>query len=49
LKKKLKPDGTVEKYKACLVAKGFRQRENIDSHPTLPQNLTIERRDIKEL
>jgi hypothetical protein len=31
LKKKLKPDGTVEKYKARLVAKGFRQRENIDS------------------
>ncbi|CAJ2637004.1 unnamed protein product [Trifolium pratense] len=34
LKKKLKPDGTVEKYKARLVAKGFRQRENIDFFDT---------------
>jgi len=29
-KRKLKPDGTVDKYKTRLVAKGFRQRENID-------------------
>jgi len=29
LKKKLKPDGTIDKYKASLVVKGFRQRENI--------------------
>jgi len=29
LKKKLKLDGTVDKYKVRLVAKGFRQRENI--------------------
>ncbi|GAU26739.1 hypothetical protein TSUD_317370 [Trifolium subterraneum] len=34
LKKKLKPDGTVEKYKARLVAKCFRQRENIDFFDT---------------
>ncbi|GAU49932.1 hypothetical protein TSUD_408340 [Trifolium subterraneum] len=34
LKKKLKPDGTVEKYKARLLAKGFRQRENIDFFDT---------------
>ena len=29
-KKKLNPDGTVNKYKARLVAKGFTQREEID-------------------
>jgi hypothetical protein len=34
LKKKLKPDGTVDKYKTCLVAKGFRQRENVDFFDT---------------
>ena len=34
MKKKLKPDGTVDKYKARLVAKGFRQRENIDFFDT---------------
>ncbi|KAK2429298.1 putative mitochondrial protein [Trifolium repens] len=34
LKKKLKPDGTVDKYKARLVAKGFTQRENIDFFDT---------------
>ncbi|KAK2455989.1 putative mitochondrial protein [Trifolium repens] len=34
LKKKLKPDGTIDKYKARLVAKGFRQRENIDFFDT---------------
>ncbi|GJZ39005.1 DNA polymerase zeta catalytic subunit-like protein [Tanacetum coccineum] len=26
-KKKLRLDGTIEKYKACLVAKGYRQKE----------------------
>ena len=30
LKKKLKPDGSIEKYKARLVVKGCRQRENVD-------------------
>ena len=30
LEKKLKPDGIMDKYKARLVTKGFRQRENVD-------------------
>ncbi|RZB86226.1 Retrovirus-related Pol polyprotein from transposon TNT 1-94 [Glycine soja] len=34
LKKKLKPDGIMDKYKASLVAKGFRQRENMDFFDT---------------
>jgi hypothetical protein len=34
LKKKLKPGGTIDKYKVRLVAKGFRQRENIDFFDT---------------
>ena len=29
-KRKLRPDGTIEKYKARLVAKGFSQKEGID-------------------
>lgn len=29
-KKKLRPDGTIEKYKAWLVAKGYTQREGED-------------------
>lgn len=28
--KKLRPDGTIEKYKSRLVAKGFRQKEGLD-------------------
>jgi hypothetical protein len=41
LKKKLKPDGTVDKYKARLVAKGFRQRENIDFFDTFSLHFEI--------
>jgi len=34
LKKNMKPNGTTDKYKVRLVAKGFRQRENIDFFDT---------------
>jgi hypothetical protein len=30
LKKKLRPDGTIEKYKARLVAKGYTQKKGED-------------------
>ena len=30
LRRKLKPDGSIEKFKARLVAKGFKQKEDID-------------------
>ena len=30
LRRKLKPDGTIEKFKARLVAKGFKQKEDND-------------------
>ena len=33
-KKKLRPDGTIEKYKECLMAKGYTQKEGEDFFDT---------------
>ena len=33
-KKKLKPDGSIDKYKARLVAKGYNQKKDIDYFDT---------------
>jgi hypothetical protein len=33
-KRKLKPDGTIDKYKARLVAKDYRQKQNVDYFDT---------------
>ena len=34
LKKNMKPDGTIDKYKARLVDKGFKQLEGLDFFET---------------
>ena len=36
-KRKLKPDGTIDKYKACLVAKSYKQKHNVDYFDTYSQ------------
>ena len=33
-KRKLKPDGTIDKYKTRLVAKGYKQKQNVDYFDT---------------
>ena len=33
-KRKLKPDGSIDKYKARLVAKAYRQKEGLDYFDT---------------
>ena len=33
-KRKMKPDGTIDKYKARLVVKGYRQKEGLDYFET---------------
>ena len=33
-KRKLKPNGSIEKYKALLVAKGFKQKKSVDYFDT---------------
>ena len=33
-KRKLKPDGAIDKYKACLVVKGYKQKHNVDYFDT---------------
>lgn len=38
LEKKLKPDGGTNKYESRLVAKGFRQKKNLDFFDTLQES-----------
>ncbi|GJT92760.1 DNA-directed RNA polymerase subunit beta', partial [Tanacetum coccineum] len=50
-KKKMKADGTIDKYKAMLVIKGYRQRKGLDYFDTYspvmrivtPSNLSTQR------
>jgi hypothetical protein len=43
-KKKLRPDGTIDKYKIRLVAKGYTQKEGknfFDTYSTVARMITI--------
>nr|GEX73848.1 retrovirus-related Pol polyprotein from transposon TNT 1-94 [Tanacetum cinerariifolium] len=40
-KKKLRPDGTIEKYKARLVAKGYRQKEDEEIYMKQPDGFVV--------
>ena len=33
-KRKMKPDGTIDKYKAKLIVKGYREKEDLDYFDT---------------
>ena len=44
LKRKMRPDGTIEKYKARLMAKGYTQKEGedfFDAFPPVARTTTI--------
>ena len=47
-KRKLKQDGSIEKYKARLVTKGFKQRNDIDYFDTFtPVDPNLNRYDLR--
>ena len=47
-KRKLKQDGSIEKYKARLVTKGFKQRNDIDYFDTFtPVDANLNRYDLR--
>ena len=41
LRKKLKPDGSIDKFKARLVAKGFKQKADLDLFDTFSSVIRI--------